>query len=210
MYYKGMTPSNYLSRFGINFNQPTVRDAVAFDLVKLDDGSVSNDTKYTFNEHVGYSAHEYDRMVLNRNFRIHLSNDAPEWSEIEYGGSDDETSTKKVKRTIERMYQGVWLSETLMQFFDDVYNEWYGADGHQNIENVYVPFTNSNDFITEITLIPNTHPDFRPTVTRAYYDKKYIKYRKMLKKWGIRAISTFALVDPDKDKNHTGQFLVKV
>lgn len=29
-------------------------------------------------------------------------------------------------------------------------------------------------------------------------------------RYGFRAISTFALVDPKKDKNHTGEFLVKI
>ena len=39
---------------------------------------------------------------------------------------------------------------------------------------------------------------------------KYRKYRKLLSKYGITAISSFALVDPEKDKNHTGEYLVKV
>ena len=46
--------------------------------------------------------------------------------------------------------------------------------------------------------------------TRAYYDMKYREYMSDMSRYGIHAISTFALVDPDKDKNHTGQFLVKV
>lgn len=79
-----------------------------------------------------------------------------------------------------------------------------GADG------VYVPFTNANDITNEISLIPNTHPDFRPITSRAYYDKEYSKYKKLLRKYGISNISTFALVDQNKDKTHTGKFLVKV
>ena len=55
MYYKGSTPKGFLDRFGIKFEHPTVRDAVAFDLVKLDDDSVSNDSVYTYPERIGYS-----------------------------------------------------------------------------------------------------------------------------------------------------------
>ena len=62
----------------------------------------------------------------------------------------------------------------------------------------------------EVVLVPNTHPDLKPISTRAYYDTEYNKYLHQLHYRGIHAISTFALVDPDKDKNHTGQFLVKV
>ena len=183
--------------------------------MKLDDNSVSNDTEYTFDEHVGYSQHEYDRFVLGRNFRIHLSNNAPEWREIEYlKGKDDSRENRKTKRTIDRMYQGARMSSTVLKFFASVFkqcfNEVDGTVDESKIAEVYVPFTNANDFTNEVAIVPNTHPDFKPSVSRAYYDNKYIKYRKLLKRWGIRAISTFALVDPEKDKNHTGWFRVKV
>lgn len=205
----------FLLRYDVDFDKPTVRDAVAFDLVKLDDDSVSNDTEYTFDEHVGYSQHEYDRLVLGRNFRIHLSNDAPEWREIEYlKGKEDSRENRKTKRTIDRMYQGARMSSTVLKFFASVFkqcfNEVDGTADESKIAEVYVPFTNANDFTNEVALVPNTHPDFKAAVSRAYYDRKYIKYRKLLKRWGIRAISTFALVDPKKDKNHTGWFRVKV
>ena len=75
---------------------------------------------------------------------------------------------------------------------------------------MYVPFTNANDFTTEVSLIPNTHSDFRAVTSRAYYDMRYRKYRHLIAKYGITAISSFALVDPEKDKNHTGEYLVKV
>lgn len=61
-----------------------------------------------------------------------------------------------------------------------------------------------------MSLIPNTHPDFRAITSRAYYDTVYIQYRNALRKHNITAIATFAEVDPQKDKNHTGKFLVKV
>ena len=69
---------------------------------------------------------------------------------------------------------------------------------------------NSNDFGVEVSLISNTHPDFPPITSRAYYDTKYIDYIELFKKNNIKMISTFALVDSEKDKNHTGKFLVKV
>ena len=73
-----------------------------------------------------------------------------------------------------------------------------------------MPFTNANDFSIEVALIPNTHPDFRQITSRAYYDTQWAKYKRLLKSYGISAISTFALVDPKKDKNHTGEYLVKI
>ena len=75
---------------------------------------------------------------------------------------------------------------------------------------LYIPFTTANDFSIEVALIPNTHPDFRQITSRAYYDMQWAKYKRMLKSYGITAISTFALVDPEKDKNHTGEYLVKI
>lgn len=77
-------------------------------------------------------------------------------------------------------------------------------------DDLYVPFTNANDFTSEIALVPSNRKYFRATTSRAYYDEQYAKYRKMLRKYGISAISTFAIVDPEKDKNHTGWYWVKV
>lgn len=84
MFVDGVTPSGFLARYGIDLAHPTVRDAVAFDLVKLDDPSVSNDYVYTNEEHIGYSTAEYERMLLNRNFRINLVNLDKEWNNITY------------------------------------------------------------------------------------------------------------------------------
>jgi hypothetical protein len=85
MYYgRGNTPQTFLSRLGIEYDNPKVRDAVAFDLVKLDDESVSNDSTYTYGEHVGYSPMEYERYLLHKNFRINLVNLDPDWSKITY------------------------------------------------------------------------------------------------------------------------------
>jgi len=84
MFYKQTTPEGFLSKYGIDFNNPTVRDAVAFDLVKLDDGSVSNDSLYTFDEKTTMSPMELERCLLNKNYRINLVNLEDEWSEITY------------------------------------------------------------------------------------------------------------------------------
>lgn len=84
MFYGKQAPSEFLEQFGIDFEHPTVRDAVAFDLVKLDDESVSNDSTYTYGEHVGYSPMEYERYLLHKNFRINLVNLDPDWSSITY------------------------------------------------------------------------------------------------------------------------------
>lgn len=43
-----------------------------------------------------------------------------------------------------------------------------------------MPFTNGYDLTTEISLIANTHPDFSYVSARAYYDGKYIDYKKLL------------------------------
>ena len=80
MNYKNTTPEEFLQKFGIDLDNPTVRDAVAFDLVKLDDGSVSNDSIYTYDEHKNYSPREYERYLLNKNWRTHLVNLDPDWS----------------------------------------------------------------------------------------------------------------------------------
>ena len=53
--------------------------------MKLDDDSVSNDNIYTYEEHKNYSPMEYERYLLNKNFRINLVNLDPDWSNISYG-----------------------------------------------------------------------------------------------------------------------------
>lgn len=191
----------FKDRLGIDIDHPTLRDAVAVDLVKLDDGSVSNDYISTTSEHIHWSYPEHERWLLNRNFRIHLVNLENEWSEVQYDDGVVET-----KRTVEREYQGPRMSRTLLQYFQDLFNHYF-SDGS---EEVYVPFTNANDFINEIALIPNTHPDFRSISSRAYYDTMYNLYKSRLGDYGVSAVATFALVDPDKDKTHTGEWLVKV
>lgn len=80
--YNGMTPKEFLSKYGIDYGNLTVRDAVALDVVKLDDKSVSNDSEYTFNDHIRYSQEEYERFLLNKNFRINLVNVEPEWTNV--------------------------------------------------------------------------------------------------------------------------------
>lgn len=199
MNYKGATPETNLSSLGIDYENPTVRDAVAFDLVKLDDDSVSNDSIYTYGEHLLYSPKEYERLLLHRNYRVNLVNLAEEWSVINYAKS--KTTVKK--RTMEHRFEGIRLSTTLMDYFVNVMDAG-SADG------IYVPFTNANDFSAEVSIIPNTHDNLRQITSRAYYDTKWAQYKWLLNKHGIANVATFALVDPTKDKNHTGEYLVKV
>lgn len=111
MFYKGNTPRKFLSRLGIDIDNPTVRDAVAFDLVKLDDGSVSNDSEYTYREHVRWSPSEYDRFLLHKNYRINLVNLEPEWCKLkprkkQQSDSTDEHGEDKID--IERSVNRVW------------------------------------------------------------------------------------------------------
>ena len=192
----------FFRKYGMDYANPTVRDAVAFDLVKLDDDSVSNDSVYTYNYHKNYSPMEYERYLLNRNFRINLVSLGPDWSNISYGEEDHEEP--KTKPTVDKMFQGIKISKTLLGYFRKVIDNGYASD------RIYVPFTNANDFSAEVALIPNTHPDFRSITSRAYYDTKWAQYKRTLNEYGISAISTFALVDPRKDKNHTGEYLVKI
>lgn len=201
MFYDGTTPDEFLSGLGIDIDNPRVRDAVAFDLVKLDDGSVSNDWNCEYEKHLGYSPSEYERMLLHRNFRINLVHTEPQFTKIRYNSGDEPQKND----TVDFMYQGIRLSTTFLDYFQKVIQNPSGW------KKISVPITNQNDITFEVALIPNTHPDFRPATSRAYYDRKYIQYKKLLKeKYGIQNISTFALVDQNKDKNHTGWFRVKV
>ena len=200
MNYNGKEPKDYLAPYGIDFYNPTFRDAVALDLVKLvDDDSVSNDYIYLANEHRWWSPMEYERWLMHRNYRINLVNLAPDFSNITYTKSE----TSDTRRTIDYMYQGIKMSSTLLSFFSNLLGGMAGED-------VYSPVLNANDFSAEISLVPNTHTNFREVVTRAYYDRKYMDYRALMESFNISNIATFALVDPSKDKNHTGWFLVKV
>ena len=204
----------FFNQFGIDFDNPTVRDAVAFDLVKLDDDSVSNDRVYAFDEHVGYSPMEYERYLLHKNYRINLVNLDPDWSNIEYKDNSSDATTEKArkrKRTIDKMYQGVRISKTLLDYFNQVIvNGGTTVIVNGEEQKIYVPITNANDFSTEVSLIPNTHSDFRPITSRAYYDVKWAQYKRLCEKYEFTNIATFALVDAKKDKNHTGEYLVKI
>jgi hypothetical protein len=170
--YKGQTPKAFLKQFEIDYDKPTVRDAVAFDLVKLDDDSVSNDNIYTYEERKNYSPMEYERYLLNRNFRINLVNLDPDWSNITYVNKevngydpvlDAEYTVIPRRRTVDKVFQGPRLSKTLLEYFASVMNNGgttvYPEEGEPY--ELYVPFTNANDFSAEVALIPNTHPDFR-------------------------------------------------
>ena len=202
MFYKDSNPVAFIKqRYGIDMQHPTVRDAVAFGLVKLDDETVSNCSEYTYGERVNFSRLEYDRYLLNKNYRVNLVDIEPVWSNVTYG-YDDDSPTKRV-RTVQKEYQGVRFSDTVLGFFQELLDNGNG-------EGTYVPFTNPNDVQVEFSLIPNTHSDFQPITFRSYYDMEYTKYVKKLRVYGIEAISTFALVDPKKDKTHTGWYRVKV
>lgn len=122
LFYKGRDPEQYfMDRFHISLSNPTIRDAVALDLVKLDDAHSSNDYVYTSAEHVNYSVYEYERFLLHRNFRINLVNLEPEWSDIRHGKEDEEgMDDRKRVRTVDRVYQGVRLSKTLMGWFKEI------------------------------------------------------------------------------------------
>ena len=197
-----------------------MRDAVAFDLVKLDDDSVSNDSTYTYGEHVNYSPMEYERYLLHKNFRINLVNLARDWSEITYGNESGQETAPKKKRTEDKVFQGARLSETLLGHFSELMcddsTESRLVDSTESefadstASGIYVPVTNANDFSMEVALIPNTHPDFRQITSRAYYDTKWAQYKRLCQKYDFDNIATFALVDAKKDKNHTGEFLVKI
>ena len=168
--------SEFFAKYGINYDRPTVRDAVSFDLVKLDDDSVSNDNIYTYEERKNYSPMEYERYLLNRNFRINLVNLDYDWSNISYG-EDGKDGTQK-RRTVDKVYQGPRISKTLLDYFKQIVDSGPTS-------NIYVPFTNANDFSIEVALIPNTHPDFRQITSRAYYDTQWSQYKRLLKSYGI-------------------------
>lgn len=183
--------------------------------MKLDDDSVSNSSDYTYMEHLTYSPLEYERMLLNRNYRVNLVNMEPEWSRITYTGESGLQSIK-MKRSLERPYQGFRLSETILSYFNGIFTESFDCNdatpkmSTNFAKDVYLPYTLSSDVRSEVALISNTNPDLSPNVARRYYDMKYGEYLELLKKNNILAVSTFALVDPKRDKTHTGQYLVKV
>lgn len=195
MFLGAESPESFLRPFGIDFAQPRVRDAVAFDLVKLDDGSVSNTHFYSYPEHVGYSPLEYERWLLNKNFRIQLVNTQPEWTRIHYLNLPGDDNTQ-VKRTVDRMFQGPRLPPRLLRFL-------VNPDG-------IPPATGPEDLTLEFSLVHDDSDDFQSLTSRAYYDTKYLEYKRQLDELGISAISTFALVDEKMDKNHTGRYLLKV
>ena len=208
----GTSLRSFLDGFGINLDEPTVRDAVAFDLVKLDDDSVSNDYTYTSGEHVGYSMLEYERFLLNRNFRVNLVRVEPEWSRLRYDAPDG-GYVEEDKRRMDCVNQGVRMSDAVLGYFGDVLDKSFSdsspIEGY-DLGKIYLPFTNANDFTAEVALIPNNRTEFPSITSRAYYDTKYLKYKQLWGRHGITSISTFALVDFSKDKTHTGWFKVKV
>ena len=173
MFWKGGNAAAHLLDMGIDLNNLTVRDAVAFDVVKLDDGSVSNSDEYVFNEHVGYSAYEYERYLLNKNFRINLVNLNPEWSNIVYNNTPNGRQTR-TKRSVDRVFQGIRLSTTILQYFETLLD----SDRDSGFDDIYLPYTSMNDITEEFSLITNLDQNFSPMASRAYYDMKYINYKK--------------------------------
>ncbi len=211
------TPESFFARFGVDWNNLRVRDAVAMDLIKLDDGTVSNDYFCTVKEQVKYSPNEMQRFLLNKNFRVNLVNLEREWSNISYtikDGGDEDGRIQKLKRNVERMHQGIRMSNAFLEMFNQVFKLGFD-ESHKpirdfNEQDIYIPFTNANDFHQEVALIPNTHPDFKAVTSRAYYDLKHRQYVKRLRAHGIHAVASFALIDKDLDKSHNGDVLVKI
>lgn len=52
----------------------------------------------------------------------------------------------KVKRTVDRVYQGITFSDTMLSYFNSIFNASLSSDGSFDLEDIYVPFTNANDF----------------------------------------------------------------
>lgn len=118
MFHGGISPKRYFNHLGIDLKHLTMRDAVALDLVKLEDDSVSNDYEYTFKDKQTYSREDFDRCLLHRNFRINLVRLEPENANITYG-SDGKTKTKK---TMDAVYLGLVLSDTILGYFASLFN----------------------------------------------------------------------------------------
>lgn len=159
MFYDGNTPEKFLSEFGIDIDKPKFRDAVAFDLVKLDDsdsediGGMSNDWDCEYQKHLGYSPMEYERMILHRNYRTNMVHSEPEFTMIQYEGEEE----PKARETMDFMYQGVRLSDVFLTYFSKI----KGMTSNEEAKLVSVPITTKNDIMFEMALIPNVHPDFR-------------------------------------------------
>ena len=114
----------------MDFDKPTVRDAVSVGLVKLDDGSVSNSKEYVGEDEQKNTNLEWERRILNQNYRINLFQDHPEYSNVHYMNSEDPTVTIR-KKVEEQVYQGVRLSNSMLNFFDDVFDLCFDKDNEQ-------------------------------------------------------------------------------
>ena len=200
MFHDGMNPDDFMFSFGIDLNKPRVRDAVALDIIKLDDDSVSNSRDYTFMEHVTYSPLEYERMVLNRNYRVNLVNFEDEWVKITYTGEGNEWITKR-KRTVDRVWQGLRLSDHVLGYFNSIFKTAFDentGDVKKDVDldkDVYLPPMSWLDVTNEVSLIPNAVETLDPTRARDYYDERYDEYKDSLRRNNILMVSAFALVD---------------
>ena len=93
------------------------------------------------------------------------------------------------------MFQGVAVSKTLAKYFSellavDVSNNDEVVISPAQEEEYMPPVLNAADFSAEISLIPNTCFNYRQIYFRAYYDRKWLEYKEMLKYFKISAISS--------------------
>lgn len=192
---------------------------MAYDIVKLDDVSVSNCSNYTFYQRSDYNASEHERFILNKNYRVNMADLEPnelvsfDLYQDEYDWPDYGKICQK--GDVDKVYQGVQLSDTLLGYFQKVYESAFDENGRlvvgeDEVREIYVPTTNPNDFKVDVALIANNRPDFPSSISRKHYDERHQKYKDLLAKFGIDFVSTFALVDSKDFKNHTGEWLVKV
>ena len=150
--------------------------------------------------------------MLNRNFVPNLPLQ-PSKARIMYTRKDGSIHAKR-KYDVEIVNQGIMFSDSVLNYFKSVFDSGFDESGNPKSEfsfdkDIYLPFTNALDFQCQTALVPNTHPDFSSVSTRAYYDHLFSEWMKRVKHYGIRAISTYAVVDGGSG-NHLGEFLVKV
>lgn len=204
--FRGTAPERVLGGLGVDFERPTVRDAVALGLVKLDDPSVSNEFHYVLRTHRASevscaSPSELERLLLNRNHRLNLPrmeglNRKVRCSYV-LGG------TPRVCEEISAAYLGVRLSDHLLDYVGLVLDQAFSEAGRP-----VRPFVPSSRDVQVLTaLVPNTDPDLAPTVFRSRFDQEWVEWKARLAQRNIYGISTYALVDPTRQKLHTGRFL---
>lgn len=155
-----------------------MRDAVAVDLVKLEDGSVSNKSEYEFWEIGDCLEHEHEIRFLNRNFRINLVD--TEFLTIRQVSDVAEEDDKQTENRLNAnyAYQGLRFSKTILGYFKSLFDGFFNSDGSMKgktaeLGKTYVPFTNANDIDLEVAAIPNIYENFPKEVSLDYYHEKW-------------------------------------